>query len=516
MMFKVILKSFLLLILLLLNTEILFPQTSFHFLNIDPSARASALGSCGSAINGINAINQNPAGLALTDNMAIMISDLQWLSDYQYLNLIYGQNIFYGGCAVSLSYFAPSDFELYDSNGESAGSILNKKDLALTLGYGQQILMHLYSGLSIKYIQSRIMDDTFTALALDMGIKYNFHGFNLINQPDRHNTSFSICLKNIGYNFSAYEKKDHLPLNLITGISYTIYKHKVHDIRIQLENEYNIFDKKIFPAMGLEYWLFNTIALRTGYQFNDEIKSLSIGLGSRYLIKNFNSTLDFSYVPAAYNEKIINFSLGIELRPGQKKNKQEISVNINKSTNELMVNIHDKNALLFQKNTSTFKPKAEKTLTQIVSTIKEVEYKKVIIIVYLDNNEDPGQQQNLSHDRANKISQFLISKGIKKSRIVFKSLDEQPTAINNTTGIIERTAAKKYGFQILIIKWNKEDKKIFDYYYFSGMDAFIKEGYQLAIEEWQKALEMDQSNQEITDLIKRAQKQLVLKADKIY
>lgn len=54
----------------------------------------------------------------------------------------------------------------------------------------------------------------------------------------------------------------------------------------------------------------------------------------------------------------------------------------------------------------------------------------------------------------------------------------------------------------------QKEKERFDRHFFNGLDCYYKEGYEYAVEEWEKALKIDPENENVKEWIKKAKKEL--------
>ncbi|MBN1897901.1 MAG: OmpA family protein [Spirochaetes bacterium] len=173
-----------------------------------------------------------------------------------------------------------------------------------------------------------------------------------------------------------------------------------------------------------------------------------------------------------------------------------------KKGNEFMINISQYEEKLFSKGKTSINKKAHKILDQVAQSIKKEDYKRVIITIYTFDKDLQKFDLDLSEKRAQSIYQFLAKKGIDKKRITYKVYSQKDKERTHE----DRPQPGKYEF--LIIRWKKDEEKKFKYHYFMGLDAFIKESYTTAIQEWNKALKIDPDNEDIKRRIKESKEKL--------
>lgn len=488
-----------------INAEI---DTGFKFLKINPHASARALADTYIAVvDDAGSIKYNPAGLGLMGQKQVIISDLEWINDFRYINLIYGQNVFSGGCGISFSYFGIPPFIQYDAQKNIVSEDIRKYDLCISMGYGQRFFIRdYYMGFTLKYLHSVIMQDNASAIAMDLGLRYDFSLIQIFQFSAKKNSTFSFAVKNIGYNLTSVDNRDDLPFAVTGGFNYLLYQNKINKLSMGFEVKQYI-DNDFIPSVGCEYWFFQVLAFRAGYGFNHDMTSLSCGLGGKYMFDRSIISLDIAYTPAELGEHIFNGTLSYKF--GKKENNREsIKKKINYSIsdpnrNTILINITN-NRVLFDFDEYKIKSEAYPELDQIVEFIEEQDYKRVFVNGYADEVGDEYYNLKLSLIRAKAVAQYIIDNGVDDKKVT-------------SYGHGESSISVKHCFNrrcdIVISIWKKGEKEKFQYYYYHGMDADVKEGYEKAIKYWSKALLIDPQNQEIKNRIETAKKNLKKKKE---
>jgi hypothetical protein len=198
-------------------------------LTIYPGAVATGLGGAFTAFSDdMSAIYYNPAGLANIRNFNLFgWQHSNWLlglipdAYYEFGSFIYPTTR--GTIGLSLTYLTIGEVEIQDEQGNTYKFV--PYDVALSLGFGSEIIKNLKIGGAVKYYYSFLVPEdilrrvygvegkgTAQVPALDLGILYH----------SDYNLNLGISLQNIGPNlrYSGNEVSEPLPLALRLGLGY--------------------------------------------------------------------------------------------------------------------------------------------------------------------------------------------------------------------------------------------------------------------------------------------------------
>ncbi len=134
-----------------------------EFLKLGVGARASAMGEAAVAVvDDAAAIHYNPAALTEVRSGAVSLMHAPYLADtfYDYAGLVRRLSPA-EALGVAVEYFGAGSVDRTDAVGRSLGSA-EPSDLALTLAYAHGLADGGSLGLSVKYIQSTIVDSAHT------------------------------------------------------------------------------------------------------------------------------------------------------------------------------------------------------------------------------------------------------------------------------------------------------------------------------------------------------------------
>ena len=258
--------------------------TTYDFLRLDMSARASALG--GSFVTNnddVDVIFFNPAGLGFLEKNPVSFSFVKHLMDINLFSLTYStefENI--GRFGTAVQYINYGSFDEADVNGNITGEF-NAGELAFLLNYTNKFMADFYYGANAKFIYSNIADKSSTAIGLDLGVNYEIPNIML---------NLGASVLNIGTQLSSYtDLKEDLPLDVLIGASKRLEKLPVrlsldfHNLNQEREEFYQHF--KGF-SIGAEFYLSEVFTLRFGY---DNERREDFKLGSSAGIAGFNGGL---------------------------------------------------------------------------------------------------------------------------------------------------------------------------------------------------------------------------------
>jgi hypothetical protein len=270
------------------------------FLKIGIGAGPMAMGGAYSAAaDDVNAVQWNPAGLALVERNQAAFMHMAGIADINYEAVsVVGPIDRLSGWGASFSYLWQPPF---DSTANSFGAPTQAAgtgyDLALGLSYGRNFgnyrttdfnVSNISVGGSFKFIQRSLSDKTANALYGDLGV---------VAEP-LEGLRLSLVAQNFGTTLTFINAADAPPSVARLGLAW---RHRINDAnRLLLTYDLNHPVDLSNPDyqrwrqnLGMEYWLFNTLALRGGYAFGYDLASLSAGAGFRWS----NLQVDYAFVP---------------------------------------------------------------------------------------------------------------------------------------------------------------------------------------------------------------------------
>ncbi len=296
-----------------------FTQTrsTYDFLRLDISARASALGgSYNSATNDVNSIFYNPAALSTLTNRQASVGFSKYLLDINSGNIAFSQrykNAGYFGAGIR--YINYGSFDKIDEQSNNLGTF-TPGDIALSIGYSNLYKNNFHYGVNLKFIYSKIDVYSSTALAVDLGALYTLPASMW---------DFGISLLNAGAQLSKYNTtKENLPLDLRVGVSKKL-EHLPLTVHFELSNltesQNKFLDRFKSLSVGGEFDFSDNVKFRIGYNNGQRqnlttgssigIGGFSTGLGIKFLEKY---SLDYAFNSMGKIGSIHRIDVGFALK----------------------------------------------------------------------------------------------------------------------------------------------------------------------------------------------------------
>ena len=354
-------------------------ETAAQFLNLEKDARAAAMGDAFTTVSGdVGAIFYNPGGLAFMEGgqLTWAYTDLKAALGKSYAFSLAGGAPLYLGSSRSFKGILAAGLQIENQGSTLVNAAEEEigKNWAFTMSYANHS-PKLAGGLSFKLIHEKLLDESDTSMALDMGLQYDLikkfiveRDLSKVNDPN-FGLKAGIALQNLGMGIKLLDEELSLPRQLSFGVS-TDACLRLRDIfpdsntpvglaifRFRLSLELTAFVDKLKKSdadlekpefdekkagvginalrsgnmeknMGTEVWLFDVLALRAGYisrpdmsedlEFGDK---LVYGLGLRFPISHlvgFSDTPGLKQFDQFYREtdRQIFVEFDLSVNPG--------------------------------------------------------------------------------------------------------------------------------------------------------------------------------------------------------
>lgn len=281
-------------------------DATYSFLKIGTDARSEAMGGAMTAVaDQLGSTFYNPAALARTTPRSVMASYVNWLTDIQAgaLAAVWGVGQT-GRLGVSAQYLDYGTFDPRDSQG-NPGADFSASDFAFALTWAASVREGFSYGLTGRFISESIDDLSTTAMAADLGLRYEL--------TDRR-TRVGLVVRNLGAQIKSIEggNKEDLPITLAAGVSHRLRGAPVLFAADVLKPS----DDDVGGAFGVEVAAFKQMLVRAGYNTltanidtnsnSDKLAGLSLGAG--FVLER----LSIDYAFAAYSAlgDVHRFSIG--------------------------------------------------------------------------------------------------------------------------------------------------------------------------------------------------------------
>lgn len=263
--------------------------TAAGFLKIGVGARAAAMGDAFTTIvDDSTSLYWNPAGLVKMKERQLSATYNMWFAGISQGYLSLGYPLSRGIIAGGINYVDMGEFDGRDIGGNPIP--LTASALNYHLGYANRVGEKFIWGISAGVVQDTITEDTKSTYAANFGLLFQ----------SSESLSFGLALRNTGDKLGS----DPLPFEARVGLALTRGPLVLAlDIASPIDND-------TYYCAGVEWWPWESIALRAGYKTNQDIgQGLTAGLGFRKGKIQF----DYAYVPYGDLGETHKISVGIGL-----------------------------------------------------------------------------------------------------------------------------------------------------------------------------------------------------------
>ena len=261
--------------------------SAFQFLQLGVGARPSAMGETFAGVaDDVNSIYWNPAGLAGLERREATLSHAQWLEGIKYSNGAAALPLKKGTIGVAFNVLNTGAIQKVDNTGLRLSENYNLLDAMGLVSYARS-WGGLALGANLKYISSRIEEETAHSYAADLGAFYG--GF----RPWGRELGLGLSMQNLGTKAKYVSEESSLPVLIRAGGSLQLFKS------LLIASDLNYIEKNINFHCGAEYTrALGTVVLaaRAGYK-DDTVKELGglSGLTAGMGIKWSGYQLDYAW-----------------------------------------------------------------------------------------------------------------------------------------------------------------------------------------------------------------------------
>lgn len=310
------LTTLLLLALLAPSAVAYEPGTSgLLFLRLGVSERAAGMGEAYTALAAdATALYWNPAGLAVVPGTQVHLMHNEWISSVrqEFVGVAHPTDL--GTFAVGVTGLGMDEMERREElpSSEPLGHF-SAFDIAVHGGFGRRVMERLDAGIAVKWIYSRIDEESAAGLLVDLGIRHEavIPGLTL-----------AASLLHFGPKFSYVSEEFDAPRTIKLGGAW-LAPFSPRDSELTLaydllllsdsdtQTDSDLGESKSLNArhhLGVEFDYKRLAALRLGYKGGYDSQSLTFGAGLRWNQIQF----DYAFLPVD-NDLGNSHRLGITL-----------------------------------------------------------------------------------------------------------------------------------------------------------------------------------------------------------
>ncbi|MBK7632202.1 MAG: PorV/PorQ family protein [Ignavibacteriales bacterium] len=288
-----------------------------QFLQLPVGARSEAMGG---AIVGLaddaSAIFWNPAGIVKVNNVQAHFSYMNWfdLFDFNAASLVYNAGDV-GVFAASMVLFTSGDMEITtEEQPNGTGRYFDAGDIALGISYAKYLTDRFSVGVTVKYINQRIWNESATGVAFDIGTQYRLDFQNLTIAMSMTNFGADMKFEGPDLDFTASKDENYpntrlipsslntqefpLPLNFQVGIGFDVFEYDFVKMKGAIDVTHPN-DNAERAHFGTEFSFFDRFFVRAGYKYNYDDQDFTFGAGANVPLGG--SAVYFDYAFSLYD-----------------------------------------------------------------------------------------------------------------------------------------------------------------------------------------------------------------------
>ena len=288
-----------------------------QFLKIPVGPRAIGMGGAYvSNANDASAMFWNPAGIVAVKENELFASYTSWwggvnLSHAAFVN----SSEDFGSIGVSMSLLTMGEMEVTtELQPEGTGQKFDAQDLMIGVSYARRLTQDFSGGVTMKFINQRIWNETSSGLAFDVGTQYRIGIGDLTIGMSM--TNFGADLKydgqdlNVKYDADPQNPNNRLspsklatddfplPLYFQVGASMTLLNADGLKVLLAADAAHPN-DNQERVNVGTEVTILDQFFLRGGYRFGYDTETGTFGAGA--LVSLGGTTMVFDYSYSLYN-----------------------------------------------------------------------------------------------------------------------------------------------------------------------------------------------------------------------
>ena len=261
-------------------------QTGLAFLKLDVGARSAGLGGAYTAVvSDATALYWNPARMTTVVGTDVSIIHTQWFQgiSHEFIGAVASN----GTSAVGLGFMLMTVDGIErrtDIPTARPLSTFNAYDVMLSGSYARHVTETISAGITIKGIAEKILFDTASGLAVDLGVQYRtvYEGLTI-----------GGSIRNIGPKLSFIREQFDLPREIRIGAAF-IPTYAALQRRVLLSADIGKYrDESTRLNLGAEYTYQGRFSTSLGYRTRQDEAGVSAGLGVR--LQRYR--LDYAFVP---------------------------------------------------------------------------------------------------------------------------------------------------------------------------------------------------------------------------
>ena len=298
-----------------------------QFLKIGVGPRAAALGGTFTGLaNDVTALYWNPAGAAWLTKSQFLATHTKWFADinHEFAGVVVP---FGGASAVGVSFTSLNSPEMEQTTvrePEGTGIFFDVQDIALGLTYSRRLTERFSFGITGKFIQQKLFNESANTFAVDLGgmLHTGFKGMRLGIMMSNFGGKLKLGGRDLivrSNDASADLSTESWPLPISFRIGLAMDLMGLKEGLVLKESQrltllvdgYNVNDAPESMGIGLEYSWNENFSLRSGYRINHDMENFSAGMGVFFPVQSWMIQADYGLSNMGDLSYIQRIGLGI-------------------------------------------------------------------------------------------------------------------------------------------------------------------------------------------------------------
>jgi hypothetical protein len=298
-----------------------------QFLKIGVGPRAAALGGTFTGLaNDVTALYWNPAGAAWLTKSQFLATHTKWFADinHEFAGVVVP---FGGASAVGVSFTSLNSPEMEQTTvrePEGTGIFFDVQDIALGLTYSRRLTERFSFGITGKFIQQKLFNESANTFAVDLGgmLHTGFKGMRLGIMMSNFGGKLKLSGRDLivrSNDASANLSTESWPLPIsfriglamdLMGLKEGLVLRESQRLTLLVDG-YNVNDAPESMGIGLEYSWNEYFSLRSGYRINHDTEGFSAGMGVFFPVQSWMIQADYGLSNMADLGYVQRIGLGI-------------------------------------------------------------------------------------------------------------------------------------------------------------------------------------------------------------
>ncbi len=301
-----------------------------QFLKIPAGARAAAMaGAYVAHASDATALFWNPAGIVHIAANDLSVSHTQWWASITLNHAAFVHTIEHVGTfGASVAVLTMDKMEVTtELQPNGTGEFFDAQDLMIGVSYAKRLTEDFSFGVTAKYVNQRIWNESATGFAFDVGTQYRIGVRDLTIAMSM--TNFGADMKYSGRDLRFKFDKDPtltynrlaptelaaedypLPLHFQVGLAMTAFDTEEMQFLVAVDVTHpNDNDERL--NIGGEVRLFEHVALRGGYRFGYDIERATLGAGVEAPLGDARLRFDYAYTTYQLLPNVHRVSVGMQ------------------------------------------------------------------------------------------------------------------------------------------------------------------------------------------------------------